>query len=219
VISIADVFREAGERHIAAGAKHLAAFIESLPTEEDRSRFLDAARAFLSFDPELGRLPTGRRRDLLHANGSDLATALWQVAKRLLDEDPPSKNSGLDSDIQLFGARLLMARLIIGGLRGASDKSALINAALALRELSNDAQAIRSKSAGETARREALEENSAERTRLVARLKAEAESLLKTTRLRFKRDRARHLNKRMGADAWSTADALVEFARRNGIKI
>jgi hypothetical protein len=120
--SVTDVFREAGKHYLTAGAKQLAAFTERLPTEEDRSRFLDAARAFLSLDGEIQRLSPGRRRAVLGGEGSDLAAELWHAAERLLSEDPPSENSGLD--FQLFGARLLMAKLIIEGLQGASDKGA-----------------------------------------------------------------------------------------------
>ena len=145
--SIANVFREVGERHVAAGAKQLAAFIESLPTEDDYTRFMDAARAFLSFDWEIRNLRPDRRRKMLHVEGPDLAAALWQAAKRLLSENPLSKNKGSDLD----KTRLLMAALIAGGLRGASDKEVLLKAALQLRELSANAQATRSESEGKNA--------------------------------------------------------------------
>jgi hypothetical protein len=223
--SIADVFREAGKRHVAAGAKRLAAFIESLPTDEDYSRFTDAGRDFLSFDGEIQNLPAGRRRTARQVEGSEFVTALWEAARRVLKENPPSEKQHSDFDFRLFGTRLLMARLIIGGLRGASDKKALMEAALLLRGLSEDAKAIRSKSEAKKARHEKLTENSAQHAQRVQFLKTEAEKLLKTEaekprnlRLR-KSDRARQLNKRMGAYTWPTHNALIAFARRNRIKI
>jgi hypothetical protein len=212
---VADVFRDAGERYIAA-------FIESLPTEEDRSRFFDAARTFLSFDWKIRNLPPGRRRNLLHANGSNLATALWQAAQRLLGEDHPSENN-TSVDIQLFGARLLMARVIVEGFRGASDRKALLEAALLLRELGDDAQNIRSKSEAKNARREALADDSAPHAQRVARLRMEAERLRRERpHLQSQRDRAAKLNRRFqkhDLQHWPSTGALIEFARRNGIKL
>jgi hypothetical protein len=215
--SVADVFREAGKRHVAAGAKQLAAFIEKLPTNEDYRRFMDAARGFLSFDMKTRNLLPERRRTVLSAEGRKLAVALWEAAERLLKEDPPSEKQSSGSDLRLFGTRLLMAKLIVRGLQGASDKRVLFEAALQLRELGAYAQATRSKSEATNARREALADSSAQRGQRVARLKTEA-GKLRNSHLR-KSDRARRLNRSMGPEAWPTADALIAFARRNAIKI
>jgi len=219
---VADVFVEAGHRHVEAVQRRLAAFIESLPTEKDRSRFLDAARAFLSFDPEIGSLLPGRRRILLHTEGSDLAIALWQASERLLQEDRP-REAVSDLEVELFGVRLLMATLIVGGLQGASDRRALKEAALLLRELDSDAQKIRSKSGGKSGRLDALADNSSQQAQRVALLKTEAEKLRRERpHLRSQRERAAKLNRRFQKQDlphWSTPGALIEFARRNKIKL
>jgi hypothetical protein len=94
-----------------------------------------------------------------------------------------------------------------------------MEAALQLRERSADAEMVRSKRGGKTARQEALDDSSAQRAQRVARLKTEVKKLNETTKRQPKRNRARHLNRRMGADAWPTADALVAFARRENIKM
>jgi hypothetical protein len=216
--SVADVFREAGQRHLADGERCLSAFLENLPTEEDQRRFLEAARAFLSFDSGIRNLPAARRSALLNTPiEADLISELWLASDRLLHEDQPGGRHS-DLEIQLYVARVLMAKLIVGGLQGASDRNALMNAALRLRELSEQAQATRSKIEGKNARSEAIENDPRYKRRLTL-LKSEADKLRKTTRLLRKRDRARQLNKRMGSDAWPSPDALTEFARRNNIKI
>lgn len=224
--SIADVFRQAARTH----EKRISAFIDHLPTTEDRRRFFEAARLFLSFDREIMSLPPARRRTLLNKpieedtnQQSIIVAALWQASKRLLRENLPGDDDDDDDDLRLFGARILMARLTVGGLQGISDRRALMDAALQLRELGTAAELARSTQGGRSARRDALSETSAQRKLQSARLKVEAEKLRKERpNLRSKRDRADKLNKRFkknGWDAWPTSDALVEYARRNDIKI
>lgn len=225
---VAAVFREAGRIHNATGERRLAAFLENLPTDEDRSRFLDAARAFLSFDWKIRNLTPGRRKALLHVpienadQEANVVAALWLASDRLLRENPPGDGKS-ELDIQLFGTRLLMARLIVGGLQGASDRRALLDAALLLRELSESAQLIRSKNEGKSGRLDALSDENAERKRRSALLRGEAEKIRsERPTLRSKKDRADKLNKRFqkqGWKPWPSPDALVQFARRNGIKI
>jgi hypothetical protein len=220
--SIADVFREAGKRHVAAGAKQLAAFIENLPTDEDHRRFADAARVFLSFDMKIRNLPADRRRTELRAEGYDLAVALFEAAQRLSKEKPPSEKQGSDSDFQLFGMRLLMAELIVRGLQSASDKRVLLEAALQLHDLGTHAQATRSKGEAESARSEALAESSARRGQWAARLKTEAEKLRQERPSLSQKARAEILNKRFQKQKlhyWPTPRAMIEFARRSSIKL
>jgi hypothetical protein len=155
------------------------------------------------------------------ADQSSVIGALWQASERLLQEDLP-RGAGSDLELELFGTRILMATLIVRGLRGPSDKSALMDAALALHEMSDRAGRLRNMSEGKSGRLDALADGSAQRKGLSALLRTEAEKLLKVTRLRSKRDRANVLNKRiqkLTGFAWPTRDALAEFARRNKIKI
>jgi hypothetical protein len=217
---VAEVFRSAGERYLAA-------FLGSLPTDEDRSRFVEAARLFLSFDQKIRNLPPGPRRVLLRAPIKDanqksrIIAELWGAATRLLREDAPS-DRGSELDIQFFGARVLMARLIVGGLQDTSHRDALLKAALLLRELGDSAGLIRSKSGGKSSRLEALSESSAEHKRRSALLKTEAEKLRKRRPDLSQSARASHLNRqlqRQGQQPWTTNAAMLEYARRNGIKI
>jgi hypothetical protein len=219
--SVAEVFREAGRFHIARGDKRLAVFLENLPHKEDQRRFFEAARAFLSFDLKIRNLPAAKRSALVRAPIESILTELWRASYRVLREDHPGVGAS-ELDVQLFGTRLLMARLIVGGMQGTDDKKTLLDAALLLRELSDRAREIRSESEGKRGRLDTLAGGDAQRKRLSALLRTEAEKLLKDTRLRSKRDRANVLNKRiqkLTGFAWPTRDALVEFARRNKIKI
>jgi hypothetical protein len=111
----------------------------------------------LFFDWKIRNLTPGRRKALLHVpienadQEANVVAALWLASDRLLRENPPGDGKS-ELDIQLFGTRLLMARLIVGGLQGASDRRALLDAALLLRELSESAQLIRSKNEGKSGR-------------------------------------------------------------------
>jgi hypothetical protein len=221
---VAEVFREAGRVHIARGEKRLAVFLEKLPTKEDQTRFFEAARAFLSFDWKIRNLPAGRRRALLRATienvdqEKNILTELWRASYRVLHEVRPGAGAS-ELDVQLFVTRVLMARLIVGGIQGAADKIALLDAALLLRELSDRAQETRSKSEGKNARREALTDDSAQHAQRVAHLKTEAAKLRQDRpHLRSQRERAAKLNRRFqkqGLRYWPTSGALIEFARRN----
>jgi hypothetical protein len=220
--SVAEVFREAGRVHIARGDKRLAVFLENLPRKEDQRRFFEAARAFLSFDLKIRNLSAAKRSSLLRAPIESILTELWRASYRVLREDHPGVGAS-ELDEQLFGTRLLMARLIIGGIQGAADKKALLNAALLLRELSDDAREIRSKRGGKSGRHEALAESNAQRAQQATRLKSEAEKLRQERpHLRSQRDLADKLNRRFrkqGWQPWASPRALIEFARRSGIKL
>jgi hypothetical protein len=203
---VTEVFRSAG--NLAEEEKRLVAFLKSLPTDEDRSRFLEAARLFLASDPTIRKLPADRRRAMLRAPTAQL---LLNAADRVFNENHPGGRSELDM------ARLRMAQLIIAGVH-ATNRNTLLQTALLLRESSDRAQAVRSKSGGKRGRSEAIKED-VQRSRRLARLETEVEKLQETTKRQPKRNRARHLNRRMGPDAWPSADALVESARRNNVKI
>jgi hypothetical protein len=206
---VAEVSRNFGKRDLADEEKRLAAFLTSLPTDEDRSRFAEAARLFLRSDPVIRKLPAGRRRALLRAPTLQL---LLDAADRVLSENHSDRGSELDK------ARLRMAQLIVAGIH-ATNRNVILQTALRLREASDKAQEVRSKSGGKQGRDEAIKAADAQRNRRIARLKIEVKKIPETTRRQSKRSRARHLNRRMGPDAWPSADALVQFTRRNDIKI
>jgi hypothetical protein len=222
------VFRETGKRRLTAAKAHLAAFVESLPTDIDRKRFLDAARLFLSFDLKTRNLSAARRTALVygpitsHAHESAILSELWEASRRLLAENGPPAGSS-DENAQLSATRLLIARLVVAGILGAADRRVLLDATLLLRELTDRAQRLRSAGEGKSGRRDALSETSPQRALTAAQLRAEAEQLRKDRpHLRSKRDRARKINerfKRNGRHNWPNHDALIEFARRNKIKI
>jgi hypothetical protein len=210
---VAEVFRNSSKRYLAEEEKRLAAFLTSLPTDEDRSRFAEAARLFLSSDPVIRKLPAGRRRAQLRAPTAQL---LLEAADRVFSEDHQGGGSELDR------TRLRIAQLIVGGIH-ATTRRVLVETALLLRETSDQARDVRSKIEGKRGRAEAIS-GDARNKRRVAFLKPAAEHFRKTTRLRTEKDRARRLfdqsKKQLErADRWSTVEALIEFARRNRIKI
>jgi hypothetical protein len=207
----AEVFRRFGKRYLAEEEKLAVAFLTSLPTDEDRRGLLEAARLFLSSDPDIRKLPASRRRAKLRAPTLQL---LLDAAERVFNE----YHSGGGSELP----RKRMAQLIIAGIH-ATNRRVLRETTLRLREASDQAQAVRSKSVGERGRSEAISDDVCRKQR-VAFLKPAAEKLLETTALRTKKDRARRLLKQAAkqlrsGDTWPTVEALVEFARRNRIKI
>jgi hypothetical protein len=213
---VAEVSRNFGKRYLAEEDKRLAAFLTSLPTDEDRSRFAEAARLFLRSDPEVQKLSPSRRRAQLRAPTLQL---LLDAADRVLSEHYSRVISENRSDrgSELDKARLRMAQLMVAGVH-ATNRNVILQTALLLREASDKAQAVRSKSGGKQGRTEAIK-GDAKRNRRLDRLKTEVKKLSETTKRQSKRSRAHHLNRRMGPDIWPNADALVQFARRNNIKI
>jgi hypothetical protein len=218
--SVADAFREAGQRHLAA-------LVARLPTDNDERRFFEAAKAFLSFDGGTRRLPSARRKALLNApietaDTSAILASLWAAVQRVLKENPPG-DSASNAEAQLFGYRVLMARLIVGGLHGASDRRALTEATLQLREMDGLARLARSESAGKSGRLEALSDTNAQRERRSAWLRTEAEKVRRERpNLGSQVDRANTLNKRAqkaGWTPWRSNRALIAYAYRNHIKI
>jgi hypothetical protein len=217
---VAEVFRSFGKRYLADEEKRLAAFLTSLPTDEDRSRFAEASRLFLSSDPVIRKLPAGRRRALLRAPTLQLLLdaadrVLSEHYSRVLSENHPDRGSELDK------ARLRMAQLIVAGIH-ATSRNVILQTALLLREASDKAQEVRSKSGGKSGRSEALADSSAQRGQWAARLKAEAEKLRQERPSLSQRARAEILNRRFRKQKlhyWPTPQAMIEFARRNRIKL
>jgi hypothetical protein len=130
---MAEVFRSSNKRYFAEEEKRLAALLASLPTDKDRIRFLEAARLFLSFDPETRKLSPSRRRAQLRA-----PTAKWllEAADQVFDENHSDRGSELDE------ARLRMAQLIVAGIH-ATSRRVLLETALLLHEASNKARDVR----------------------------------------------------------------------------
>jgi hypothetical protein len=194
------------DKYLAEEEKRAIASLTSPPTDEDRKSFFEAARLFLSSDPEIRKLPAGRRRATLRAPTFQL---LLDAADQVFDEDHARSGS----------ARLRMAQLIVAGIH-ATKRRVLRETTLRLREASEQAQAVRSKSGGKSGRSEA----NVRHKRRVAFLKPAAEKLLETTALRTEKGRARRLLNQAAkhpgiGDIWPTVEALIEFARRNRIRI
>ena len=173
--------------------------------------------------------PEGQRRALVNTTiEADLISELWLASDRLLREPPPGEHDS-KLEIQLYVTRVLMARLIVGGIQGASDRTALKDAALQLHELSNHAREARSRHGGKTGRREALAESKSQRDQLVAHVKREAGRLRQECpHLKSQSDLANTLVKRFqkqeifreqGWLCWKSFGALIEFTRRNSFKL
>jgi hypothetical protein len=146
-MSVADVFRDLAK----AKAKEAEA---SLATDDDRRRFLNAARGFLAHDAAFLRVMRSKDRTRLLSDpidspegGGTVVKELLHAVGRLAKERMPGPTS---ADFPMFAARLLMADLIYKGLACSQDRQVLGDAARILWELQHELRARRYKRSGAT---------------------------------------------------------------------
>jgi hypothetical protein len=203
----------------------LSAFAEyfcGLSDNAERRPFLDAARTLLERDPEIRRRPRSQRSALLNApiETDDQELTIVMELSGAIDRLMLSSTPG-----EPVAERVRQADLIkqaIGKAFGPTPAGKeLLEATLRLRELSDAAKVNESRRSGKKSRSSVLTAQSHEQREIVARLSEEAAKLRTRKPPLSKNARAKALNKpskRIGR-TWTSAAALVEFARRHNVTI
>jgi hypothetical protein len=142
--------------------------------------------------------------------------ALYESLQRVRDVPPPTESDPDPIEAAGYVLRILLVNLISKGLHGAEDRGTLIAATAAVSKLGAEAKYSDSQKWGRMSSRPRSKAQKS--AALVARLRAEARTLLQTAGHLTQSARARTLNARLG-DKWSTHRALIECARRNGFEV
>jgi hypothetical protein len=216
--SVADVFRRAAVKYRAA----LDAHFESLITAEDVRNFQEAARVIIALDEETKRLTKNKRAALksrkirTREQEADVMAALSQSLMRLRSTPPPAKSNLDPIETAGYVLRILLVDLVNKGSRGFKDRETLLAATAAVSKLGAQAKHSDSQKWGRMSSRPPSK--NAKPPSVIAKLRAEAQVLLKKVGHLSRTDRARILNTRLGNE-WITPRALIECARRNNIEV
>jgi hypothetical protein len=220
VSPLTDVLRAAAERY----REDLEARFANLATENDRQRFLIAARKILVHDPQVNNLSANKRRALLAGpidtdqRRQNLVEWLARAVLNLIEQYREGAAQVGSAKLEQHELGVLSAQLVAAGLElfGPLDRSALANVALALREQDDLMRANVERERGKVGRQQTL---SAQKPADVQLHKAIVRELrtLKNQKLsnRAKMTAIRPLiYKGTPQGKWKSVDALTKFASR-----